>query len=256
MYAGRSNRHHQRVVLSVDSAARTGSTATAAWLRPRRATGRFVSPESRRRHGNLLVAHVHAEVRDQRALDVPHGLLRRHIRRRQDVNLFNSAADARDDPRRDDSRKRRQELFGALNGKDATRDERRLRRGSGVVGRQRHSELQRGRQFVREHDDARLRRVTVGVDWQVGCGQYARLSSLAQLSAPGPTSRLNATLLDAAVSHVACSTPSCKTSATRSAACDRSPASPPRSSSLSPWASARTRRCSGSSTGCCSGRRR
>src|SRR5262245_60290953 len=71
---------------------------------------------------------VHAEVRNQRTLDVSHRLLRREFRRREKVNLVDSPSGARDDSGGHHDRQRGEKLLGALNWSDASGDQRRLGR--------------------------------------------------------------------------------------------------------------------------------
>ena len=82
----------------------------------------------RRRNRNLLVAHAHPEVRDQRALDVAHRLLRGDLSGGQQMNLVHCTIRGGDNSCRDDAWQGRQQLFSALDGHDASRDRRRIGR--------------------------------------------------------------------------------------------------------------------------------
>ena len=66
---------------------------------------------------------AHPEMRDQRTLDVPHRLLRRDFGRRQHMDLIHRAVVARNDPRRNHTRQRRQQFLRTLDRKNATGDQ-------------------------------------------------------------------------------------------------------------------------------------
>ena len=63
--------------------------------------------------------HPHPQMRYQRALDVPDGLLGRILGSRQNMYLVDRARVPRYDPRRNDPGKRRDEILGPLQGEYA-----------------------------------------------------------------------------------------------------------------------------------------
>jgi hypothetical protein len=74
------------------------------------------------RDRNLPVVHAHPEMRDQSALDVPYGLLGRKFRRRQNVDLVDRTGIPGNDPGRNHTRKRRDQILGTLQRENAARD--------------------------------------------------------------------------------------------------------------------------------------
>ena len=71
---------------------------------------------------DLPVVHPHRQMRHQRALDVPHHLLRRELRRRQNMNLLDRATLALYDLCGDNSRKREDQLLSTLDREYAAGD--------------------------------------------------------------------------------------------------------------------------------------
>ena len=77
---------------------------------------------ARYRHRDLPVVDPHRQVRHQRTLDVPHYLLRRQLRGRQNMDLLDRAALALDDLCGDNSRKREDQLLSTLDREYAAGD--------------------------------------------------------------------------------------------------------------------------------------
>ena len=71
---------------------------------------------------DLPVVHSHRQMRHERALDVPHDLLRRQLRGRQNMDLLDRAALALDDLCGDNSRKREDQLLSTLDREYAAGD--------------------------------------------------------------------------------------------------------------------------------------
>lgn len=77
---------------------------------------------ARYRYGNFSVVDPHREVRHQRTLDIPHYLLGRQLRGRQHVDLLHRPGIALDDLRGYHAWKRENEIFSALDWKNASGD--------------------------------------------------------------------------------------------------------------------------------------
>jgi hypothetical protein len=63
----------------------------------------------------------HRQMRDQRTLDVPHHLLRRKLRSRQNVYLIYRTTIAGYDPRRNNARQGQNQLFRSLDRENTAR---------------------------------------------------------------------------------------------------------------------------------------